>query len=111
MFEELRIAHALLECDMIPETERIQRLTADLTGAQAYAREVADRLARLGDPDAEEAVRMLEELTALSGSLHGVGEPPESPAIISHLMCISARCNGHLGDLQKLVDRAATFAL
>ncbi len=89
------------------ETERIHRLSVDVTGAQLFARQVAARLSELGDPDAGEAAHMLEELTALSGALHEVSEPPESPAIVSRLMCISARCDGPLVDLGKLVDKAA----
>src|SRR5262249_54930117 len=61
----------------------------------------------LGDPDAVEAEHVLQELTVLSGALRSGAEAPESPAIVSRLLCIAARCDGPLGDLGKLVDRAA----
>ena len=92
---------------MISETTRLRRLSAGVTDAESVAREVAERLARLGDPDAGEAGRMLEELALLSLSLHDDARHTESPEIVSRLMCISARCRGPLGDLRKLVDRAA----
>ncbi|HKC46057.1 MAG TPA: hypothetical protein VKB63_00545 [Gemmatimonadales bacterium] len=50
---------------------------------------------------------MLQELTVLSDVLRRGAEPAESPAIVSRLLCIAARCDGPLGDLGKLVDRAA----
>ncbi len=83
-------------------------MSVEVTGAQLLARQLAERLSQLGDPEAGEAAQMLQELTALSGALHDAGERLESPAIVSRLMCISARCNGPLGDLRKLVDRAAS---
>ena len=93
---------------MIPETERIRRLSADVSDAQSVARGVVERLSRFGDPDAGAAAAMLRELTALSGALHDRVAPPESCAVVSRLLCISARCDGALGVLQLAVNRAAT---
>jgi len=92
---------------VISEPARIRRLSADLTDAESLAREVAERLSRLHDPDASVAALMLQELATLSVAVHDAARPPESPAIVSRLMCISARCNGPLGGLRKAVDRAA----
>ena len=92
---------------VVSEKERLRRLSVDVTGAEAFAREVTKRLVVLGDPDAVEAEHVLQELTVLSDVLRRGAEPAESPAIVSRLLCIAARCDGPLGDLGKLVDRAA----
>ena len=94
---------------MISEAERIRRLSEDVPNAQSLAREVAEHLSQLGDPDAGDATRMLEELTALSGALQNSAQP-ESCVVVSRLMCIAARCTEHLESLQRAVTYAAAHA-
>ena len=82
-------------------------MSVDVAGAQRYAREVTQRLSLVSDPDAAEAAHVLHELTEISDALQGASKIVESSAIMSRLLCISARCDGSLQHLGKLVNRAA----